>query len=560
MNTRRTLTWCCLQALIVVLLSTDSAASRLLRDLSAQQLPVVDSMLETYTGTLEIVSITCPNNYESSSSDGTAEVTSSEYDDGYGDGPLEPPPPEVILNDTSDETTNEQSLLREYYLVLTDSGSDVPIYKRLYFPAGTAPSDEVSTGWTITVSGRPTQDQSAPPCGLPPADSQSATASSVAILPTPTGDLPPPQHALLVDSWVPLGGPVSTAGWPPTSTETWDITSVTFILNLCNNPLTITTSAVETSWFGSNPDSSTATLQQSYAVCSYNKYTFRPENNIIIGPIDVPCSGVRADGVTPWSSTSCSTNDRYGWAEWTEAYVRTSMGMDLSQYRHGIFLFNNPTCGFTGIANAGCGSYCRVWAVSGGPASVPTINAVFHEMGHNFFLHHAQGIDGSDYSDLTCAMGGCCAVRCFNAPHTAQIGWSRMMSGGNLTVSTLAEKTWKTVTVRSQSFTNQSQNFVVVSPKTWGGSTTYYLGYKTATGYDRWLSSAWLRKLSVYTWDGTSPTSMIQTRLRALLVARGTFTDTVNRLRIRVASTGTSSSSVRVCRWAASSTATASCP
>lgn len=50
-----------------------------------------------------------------------------------------------------------------------------------------------------------------------------------------------------------------------------------------------------------------------------------------------------------------------------------------------------------------------------------------HELGHNYYLHHATSLGcGSAYCDDSCTMGYCCTPRCFNAPHNWQVraGWA----------------------------------------------------------------------------------------------------------------------------------------
>lgn len=455
-------------------------------------------------------------------------------------------PPEFVFDAAANSTVDAAKVLAEYHLVITDENG-VKSYKRLYFPQDMLPSEGVYSGWSISVQGRPAIGDGPLPCDNATIPDQDFTVASIASA-----------SGILVDYWTPLGGPIDTAGWPPLINEVWDITSVTFILNMCNNPLTVTASQVRSQWFDSDNNDTSSSLEDYYSTCSYNKYTFKPQNNIVVGPINIPCNGVRADG-SVWSSTTCSVNDRYGWAEFAEDYAVKVLRLNLSVYRHGIFAFNNPKCPFTGIANAGCGSYCRSWLNSGGPSTVPSINSAFHELGHNYFLHHSQGIDGNEYSDLTGAMGGCCAIRCYNAPHTAQIGWSSPINRGLLNATTLPMNAWQSFVVPSSSM-SVTANYISIATKSWGGISTYYLGYKTSNGYDRYLSSTWLRKLNVYTWEGTNMYSMIMSRLVTQLVARGTFTDNINRLRIRVSSTGTSSAGVQICRWSPLTTAAIACP
>jgi hypothetical protein len=46
-----------------------------------------------------------------------------------------------------------------------------------------------------------------------------------------------------------------------------------------------------------------------------------------------------------------------------------------------------------------------------------------HELGHNMMLAHS-GMGTDEYADLSCAMGYCCDLRCYNAPNNHVLGWS----------------------------------------------------------------------------------------------------------------------------------------
>ena len=67
------------------------------------------------------------------------------------------------------------------------------------------------------------------------------------------------------------------------------------------------------------------------------------------------------------------------------------------------------------------------------PTSQPTNppQAYFHELGHNFWLGHAGRYHDPvcDLCDWSSAMGNCCRVRCFHAPHNWQLGWARPVGG-----------------------------------------------------------------------------------------------------------------------------------
>lgn len=68
-------------------------------------------------------------------------------------------------------------------------------------------------------------------------------------------------------------------------------------------------------------------------------------------------------------------------------------------------------------------SLYRVWvACAGESAFMPHV--YMHEIGHNWWLLHAYK-NNIEYADDTAALGACCSVRCHNAPHMWQLGWTR---------------------------------------------------------------------------------------------------------------------------------------
>jgi hypothetical protein len=63
-----------------------------------------------------------------------------------------------------------------------------------------------------------------------------------------------------------------------------------------------------------------------------------------------------------------------------------------------------------------------------------TLQAFFHELGHNLGLGHAGRYDTveCEQCDWSCAMGACCRTRCLAAPHAWQVGgaaWAHMSPG-----------------------------------------------------------------------------------------------------------------------------------
>lgn len=61
--------------------------------------------------------------------------------------------------------------------------------------------------------------------------------------------------------------------------------------------------------------------QDYYSACSFGKARFNSSYNIIVGPIDMPCSGTGSAG--PWTAGACGNSEIWGWASWVEDWART---------------------------------------------------------------------------------------------------------------------------------------------------------------------------------------------------------------------------------------------
>ena len=151
-------------------------------------------------------------------------------------------------------------------------------------------------------------------------------------------------------------------------------------------------------------------LRDMVRTCSFNHSSFT--NTIVPSTIHIPCSSY----IQP-----C---DVYTWAATADDYAKYTLRLPIQNYKHFIYVLpKGDFCGFGGLGTVGpCGNgACRVWISGMIPHELP---AYLHELGHNLGLGHAEYM-GDQYGDLTDTMGYCCNMRCFSAPNTHTLGWSK---------------------------------------------------------------------------------------------------------------------------------------
>lgn len=108
------------------------------------------------------------------------------------------------------------------------------------------------------------------------------------------------------------------------------------------------------------------TMQDYHSTCSYNKVTFLPENNLVFGPIPVPCTGTTDQGQT-WSASACGGNEIYGWAQYAEKWVVQNHAVNLSYFKRRILMLPDLSqCPWAGLGSVGCGGHCYTWIQVGG--------------------------------------------------------------------------------------------------------------------------------------------------------------------------------------------------
>ncbi|KAG1679293.1 hypothetical protein FOA52_009323 [Chlamydomonas sp. UWO 241] len=240
--------------------------------------------------------------------------------------------------------------------------------------------------------------------------------------------------------------------------------------------------------------------------CSYGRAELTQANVEVYGPITMPCSGNSKGGNFPFQSNSCSPGDYYGWQFWLEDWAAAqNPPVQLAGYQHRVMVLPRDhtswmtssdrdlgtglpigSCDFTGIATVGSAitepyPVGFVW-IAGDAALSPA--SWFHELGHNYFLRHASlAAPGGENADFSCAMGYCCAVRCFNPPHTWQLGWSDLIA--TLSQSNLPAGAHRVQTIPVQALAPKHALRVVAD---WArGATTpqLWFGYRRDVGlYD----------------------------------------------------------------------------
>ena len=201
-----------------------------------------------------------------------------------------------------------------------------------------------------------------------------------------------------------------------------------------------------------------------------------------------------------YSGTSC---DYYDWAVATENAAE-SAGVDLSLYRHRVFVLPRhndlPACSWSGIANAGCGSFCRAWIAEG---ESPMVYA--HELGHNLSLAHAgtdpenDGQINSTYGDYSDPMGLSRKWHRFNGAHFDQLGWYAPYSGAVTTV--LADGVYDIAPI-GQDPAQTGLPHVLKIEKPDSGDF-YYLSYRQPDGYDETLAETYTRGINVHRYSGS---------------------------------------------------------
>lgn len=266
-------------------------------------------------------------------------------------------------------------------------------------------------------------------------------------------------------------------------------------------------------------------------------------------------------------SNQCSPSS---WVTQASAAFEAATGKDVSIYRHRLLItpnywdYGNRHCGWGGVAQVGCGSWC--WAIGADPQSIMH-GVIIHELGHNLSFNHArtdQNNNGynssestdSEYGDDSDMMGGSRNWKKFNPPHAEDKGWVdpvdfeiRTVTPGSSVQSfdmlPLDEEAWDWPGLRALKLERSS-------------NTDYYVTYRRQAGDYNNLNSAYHDRVDIYYGFDNSTYSYFVTAL----AAGESFTDAARDLVITVTSPvplangslSTTAMGVEVCQQSCSST------
>ena len=260
----------------------------------------------------------------------------------------------------------------------------------------------------------------------------------------------------------------------------------------------------------------TRSVDQLYRAASLGQTSF---------PADTDGDG-QPDVFGPFNIPHDNSNCRYyDWAYAAESAAQAA-GVDLSRYRHRVFVLPNtsnlPACSWAGIANVGCGTFCRAWIAG----STGMIYA--HELGHNLNLAHAgtdpenDGTINSVYGDRSDPMGSSSSSwYVFNGPHLDQMGWyagipgavAAVTSGGAYELAAIGLDPWTS---------GAPAALKIYKPDT---KDYYYLSYRQPIGDFGQLATTYTKGINIHRYRGSGygRTAHITT-----LVNGAAFNDSVN--------------------------------
>lgn len=259
----------------------------------------------------------------------------------------------------------------------------------------------------------------------------------------------------------------------------FDIKSITYVVSYCG------LYAIDMTKLQSNLNPGMDNYLQG---CSFNKIKFSPSNNIIVGPIDVPCTSQNMNLL------SCELPTLISLINYLNNYAQTVLNIDITKYKHRLAMLPvGNACTFGGLGDVGCASFCNTWYNGN---SGLQLEVIAHELGHNLGLMHST-TPGYEYGDGSCIMGLSVGARCFNAPQS----WKLNVSYPLITYDdlSLTSSVWNIWTIYEIMF--QPNSFIKINP-TWSSSfpssMSYYISYRSKYGYDSNLLPQWINQVYIH--------------------------------------------------------------
>ncbi|KAG2422742.1 hypothetical protein HXX76_015828 [Chlamydomonas incerta] len=353
-----------------------------------------------------------------------------------------------------------------------------------------------------------------------------------------------------------------------------DMPVLYMVVGMCGFGPSISVPDLESVLFA-GPNNRGPTLEAYYAECSRGKTAMNRGNSLVVGPLQLPCTFNSSS--YRFSTSTCTYRDYWGWHTWAQQYAASALGVDLARYRHRVLVMPRgfmyeAGCGWTGLGTLG--------PVDKGPdglqyvssmtwiqgESSSSIMAYMHELGHNLYIHHANDSNGCEYCDYSSLMGGCCALRCFNAPNNWQLGWGQPLAV--LNSATWPQHKWLYFDLPAQHTTDAHMIWIQpdwtpdgrreVSSVVAGVATTgpasfpvsYYISYRIDSGrYDYDMPEMYLYATSIYFYDGATQTSVRRTRHVQAVFTGDTYSNATEGWMLKQLSHGVMGGRVGLCRF-----------